>query len=86
MSDESASAELLVLRHERAADDAADHLATADRLASSLVGEAFDLTIDRLEEIQREADLNDMAIVGRPCLRSSCPGSLGLASSHGARG
>ena len=46
-----ASPGLLALRYERAANDAADHLAPANWLASSLFGEAFDLTIDRLEEI-----------------------------------
>lgn len=80
------SAELLALRHERAANDAADHLAPTNGLASSLFGEAFDLTIDRLEEIQRKADLNDMAVIDRSILRGSPPGSFGLAGSHGARG
>ena len=71
---------------QRAANDGADHLAPANWLASSLFGEAFDLTIDRLKQIQREADLNDVAIFGRPTFRRSRSGSFGLAGSHGVRG
>jgi hypothetical protein len=76
---------LRAFRHQRAANDGADHFAPANRLAASLFGNAGDLAINGLEKIEREADLDDRPLIGLPTLRGSRSGSLGLFGSHGPR-
>ena len=80
------TSKLLAFHHEGSTDDDPNCFASAHRLTAELLREARRLLIDDLDQIPRNADLEDHGLLSdAAALAYRRAGSLGFACGHGAR-